>query len=64
MASPVADQIYQLGTVLTAIHDAVRRFIPFVNDWCDLSTIPDGMDKTKCPSWQDPKAAGTKTKPE
>lgn len=39
---------------------AVRRFIPFVNDWCDLSTIPAGMDKTKCPDFQDPKTSGTK----
>jgi hypothetical protein len=36
----------------------LNEFIPFVNDWCDLSTIPDGMDKTKCPDFQDPKTAG------
>ena len=36
----------------------LNEFIPFVGDWCDLDTIPEGMDKTKCPSWQDPKTSG------
>jgi hypothetical protein len=36
----------------------LNEYIPFVGDWCDLSTIPAGMDKSKCPNWQDNRTAG------
>ena len=35
----------------------LNEFIPFVNDWCDLSTVkPAGS--TKCPNSQDPATSG------
>jgi hypothetical protein len=35
----------------------LNEYIPFVNDWCDLSTVkPAGA--TSCPNSQDPKTSG------
>ena len=34
----------------------LNEYIPFIGDWCDLSTVPGGAKS--CPNWQDPKTAG------
>merc|ERR1719272_82213 len=39
----------------------LNEYIPFVNDWCDLSTVPvpkGSPPATKCPNSQDPAASG------